>query len=391
MRENPEVVRGPAAGGVEVVDVAGVAGRLERGGVLVGVPRASDALHRADTGRVLGRKDEHVAADVVVHVVGERRSSHRRVLSAAIGVRRREPHLDLVAWLRRDGPTELAVVVVVGVAVALATVPFLDRRRGVGPAVDRVVERQVDQRLLGRHGDLLAGPVRDRERVRHEVRGVGPRDRRRHDGVVGVAGRLGDRQHERDVLLELGLDELLVVREDEAARAVLGDPLVVGHRVGRGLAGRHLRREAQGPVLHLRMGVGVAVGRVELGRDVGVIAGYCRVVVRADHGFVDHVVRRRRVDLPADPVEQELRRGVVVDEELEPHVGEQAVQRLGLRLGARARATVGVTGGVRRGALVVPAPLDREVPVQVHAVADGDLAVTVVVAAGSCATGGCPR
>ena len=71
---------------------------------------------------------------------------------------------------------------------------------------------------------------------------------------------------------------------------------------------------------------------------------------------------------------------MVVDEELESHVGEQAVERLGLRLGVRSRATVGVAGRVRRGALVVIAPLDREVPVQVHAVADGDLAVSVVVA-----------
>ena len=64
--------------------------------------------------------------------------------------------------------------------------------------------------------------------------------------------------------------------------------------------------------------VGVAVGGVELGGDVRVVSIDRRILVRAGHRFVDHIVRRRRADLPANAVEQQLRCGVVVDEELEP-------------------------------------------------------------------------
>ena len=49
--------------------------------------------------------------------------------------------------------------------------------------------------------------------------------------VVRVLGGLGHRERERDVLHELGLDQLLVVRELEDAAAVLGLPLVVGDGV----------------------------------------------------------------------------------------------------------------------------------------------------------------
>ncbi len=59
---------------------------------------------------------------------------------------------------------------------------------------------------------------------------------------------------------------------------------------------------------------------------------------------------------------------------------DQARQRPRLRLGGRARTAIGLVGRIRRGALVVVAPVRVEVAVRVDAVADGDLPVAVVVA-----------
>ena len=65
VRQHAEMMGRLAALGVEVVDVAGVAGRGQRGGHLVGVLRlGGTGLRRADAGDVLGREDQHVAADV---------------------------------------------------------------------------------------------------------------------------------------------------------------------------------------------------------------------------------------------------------------------------------------------------------------------------------------
>ncbi len=126
--------------------------------------------------------------------------------------------------------------------------------------------------------------------------------------------------------------------------------------------------------------VGVAVGGVELGGDVGVVARDRRVGVVAGEGGVDLVVRRRSVDLPAGAVEQQLGGGVVVDEELEPDLVDEVDRGARLGLGGRLGAAVGLAEGLRRAALVVVAPLEREVAVHVDAVTGGDLAVTVVVA-----------
>ena len=153
------------------------------------------------------------------------------------------------------------------------------------------------------------------------------------------------------------------------AAVLFGHPLVVGDRVRRGLARRHLGREAEGSVLLLHVRVGVAVRRVQLGRDVGVVAGDGGVRVVADHRLVDHVVRRRRGDLPADAVQQQFGRRVVVHQELRGDVGEQLVERLRLGFGCRRGTAVRVARRVGRRALVVVAPPGRVIAVQVDAVA----------------------
>lgn len=91
------------------------------------------------------------------------------------------------------------------------------------------------------------------------------------------------------------------------------------------------------------------------------------------------VVRGVRGDLPADAVEEEFGRGVVVDAVGEADALLEGVQGLGLGLGVRARAAVGLAGGVGGGTLVVVAPLVGEVAVEVDAVAGTDLAVGVDV------------
>ena len=125
------------------------------------------------------------------------------------------------------------------------------------------------ERPLGPDRDGLVAAVRAVERVDAERLGVAVDDRLR---IVRIVSGLGDRERERDVLRELGLHERLVVREDEVVDALVGLPLVV--RVGgrRRRAGRHLGREAERAVQLLHVRVGVAVGGVELGREVRVVA-----------------------------------------------------------------------------------------------------------------------
>ena len=126
------------------------------------------------------------------------------------------------------------------------------------------------------------------------------------------------------------------------------------------------------------VGVGVAVGGVELGGDVGVVAGHRRLLVVAGHRLVDDVVRGRGAHLPARAVEEQLGGGVVVDEELEAHPPESS-SSASVSGSEPARARGRSRRGVRRGALVVVAPLGREVAVQVDTVARGDGPVAVVV------------
>ena len=94
--QHAEVVRCRAAVDVDVVHVRGVAGRGQRGGVVVGVLRGGHALGRADAGDVLGGQDEHVAADVVRDRVGERLAADR----ALPGLDPGEPDLDRVTRTR---------------------------------------------------------------------------------------------------------------------------------------------------------------------------------------------------------------------------------------------------------------------------------------------------
>ena len=205
----------------------------------------------------------------------------------------------------------------------------------------------------------------------------------RPSNVTGSSGSTADSRHaegERDVLLELGLDQRLVVGEVEHALAVGWVPLVVGVHGRRRPARRHLRREAERAERLVHVHFRLAVDHVELGADVGVVPGHCRALVVADHRLGDHVVGRGGGDLPADSVEQQLGRAVVVDEELRGGPLEQCDEGLRLGFGRRGRAVVRVARRVGGGALLVVAPARREVAVEVDAVAGRDDAVAIVVA-----------
>src|SRR5207245_9429998 len=97
-------------------------------------------------------------------------------------------------------------------------------------------------------------------------------------------------------LVRLG-DEGLVVGEGQA---VAGNPLAELDGVREGAGGR------VGPVCRL------AVGRVEVGADLGRVAGDGRVDRRAGQGGVDRLVGRGRIHLPAEGIQDQLREGVVV-------------------------------------------------------------------------------
>ena len=288
-----------------------------------------------------------------------------------------EPGGDLVAAAgAANGPAQLGVVLVVLVAVPLAAIPLGHLDHPGRTSVDPEVEAHIVQVPLGDHRHRLRVAVRRGERVDHEV-GCRPPDRRLR--VVGVVRGPRHRKRERDVLLELRLDQVLAVGEVEAACAVLGQPLVVGDGVGGHLTRRHLRGEAEHAVQLRHVRVGVTVGGVQLRRDVGVVAGDRRVRVVTGERDADLVVRRRRRHLPAGAVEQELGRGVIVHEELEADPPDERVHRLRLRLGSRSRPAVGLAAGIGRGTLVVVAPLVGQVAVQVDAVTGRDHTVTIVV------------
>ena len=128
----------------------------------------------------------------------------------------------------------------------------------------------------------------------------------------------------------------------------------------------------------------VAVGDVELGADVGIeavagdlplaglgvegLVGDRRVGVVARVGLEELVVGRRRVLLEAVGPQQQLGRRVVVLVEDEVDHAPELLDRLGLGLGVRAGAAVGLREEVVGGALVVEAPVRGVVAVDVDAV-----------------------
>ena len=159
---------------------------------------------------------------------------------------------------------------------------------------------------------------------------------------VGWAGSPADFARSRlncERLLELGLHERLVVREDEpAARAAFVQLGRVGDR----------SPPAVREVGHL------AVRHVEdVGREPGHEAGDRGVVLVARERVEDRVVAGRRADLPALRVEEPRPEGVVVRLQLEVDAVEQALDGLRLGLGASRGPTIGVARDRRRGALVV--------------------------------------
>ena len=186
-------------------------------------------------------------------------------------------------------------------------------------------------------------------------------------GVGGVGGRPGQPQVERQRLLELGLDQLFVVGEHKSRAR---DPLAQLRRVGD----------------RARAGLGV-VGRLAVG-DIQRVGRLPRVEARnrrlgavgAAERHIDRIVGVQRADLPALWVQQPLAEGVEVGLELRLDAVDQARHGAGLGLGGGTAAAVGLIGRVRRRPLVVIAPVLGEVAVGIHAVADGDLPVAVVVA-----------
>src|SRR5690606_11201457 len=202
--------------GVDVPDLGRVAGVRQRLHVQVGV------LGRGDRGRVVGvdagvvlvGDHQHVGVGVGRDDVGEGLAGD----ASAAGAHAGEPHLDLVAGARPgDGAADLGVVVVVGVAVTLAAVPLADARGVHAAAVDAVLQPQPGDLAVDPGGDGLRVAVGHREGVDAEVLGTAAHHRHR---VGRVLRGLGDREGERQVLLELGLHEVLVVGELEHAAAV---------------------------------------------------------------------------------------------------------------------------------------------------------------------------
>ncbi len=117
----------------------------------------------------------------------------------------------------------------------------------------------------------------------------------------------------------------------------------------------------------------VAVGDVQLGAEVRVelllvVLDRRQLTVGAGQRGEDRVVGRAGEDLVALRIEQQLGRRVVVLLELEVDRLEQLQHGLGLGLGGRAWAAVGLGRQVGRGTLVVHAPALGEVAVRVDAV-----------------------
>ena len=256
-----------------------------------------------------------------------------------------EPHLHGVTGSRTaDGAAELAVVGVESGAVAFAAAPLVHRGAPLAATRDRVPQRQVLDVPAGCHGHLLGIAVGDGEGIDGEI---GDRPAHHRDGMRGILCGLRDGEGERDVLLELGLDQRFGVREIEDAVAIGGIKGIVRILCARCFAGGHLGRETQGAVGDLRVLGGLAVGRVQLGRDVRVVSGDGGMGVVTGHCLVDLIIRRRCRHLPADPVQEQFRGGMVVHQECELDPAHQSVQRPGFRLGVRGGAAIGVVGKAR--------------------------------------------
>ncbi|WP_372506679.1 hypothetical protein [Actinomadura madurae] len=328
--QDAEIVRDAVL--VDVPDERPVLGGLDEVGVLRGIAGLvrPGRVRRVDAGVVLVRDDQDIGLVPVAHRVGE-----VPALDLPVALPSGEPHLDLVT---RTLPPDLAAVLgVVGVVLvpeALATAPFAQVPVTRPAAVDPVAQLLVPQRSADHGRDLLRRAVGRAERVRLEV-GRGAPDRR--DRLVRRARGVPDRQRERQVLLELLLDQRLVVRELEVAAAVARLPRVVRVLVRGGGAGRHLRRDRQGAVGVVREAVGLAVRGVELRAELGRVAGDGRVVDVAEERVVDRVVRAAGEGLPADAVQQQLRRRVVVDQVGRPEPLVEADLRRRLGLGRRSR------------------------------------------------------
>ena len=182
-----------------------------------------------------------------------------------------EPHLDRVAGLGQgDRAAVLRVVDVADVAVAFAALPFLDRGLALPAAVDPVSQGQILESAAGDHGDGLRAAVGNGEAVHLEV-GCGQSDGRHRVGRV--VRRLGHRDREGQVLLELGLDQRLGVGEVELTRTVVRFEGVIRVQRAHRPAGRHLRRERKRSVVDVCVLGGLAVRGVELGGKVGIVTG----------------------------------------------------------------------------------------------------------------------
>ena len=160
----------------------------------------------------------------------------------------------------------------------------------------------------------------------------------------------------------------------------LHERLVVGEHEPAAVAALvQLDRPRERAGLRVRVVVGRAVRDVQVGAHARVEAADRRGRVDSRVRDVQRVVRRRRLDLPAVRIEDQRAVRVVRDQELELEPVDQRLVRLrlGLRRGAGAAVVVGRE--LRRRALVVVAPVDVVVAVQVDAVVPGDLPVAVVV------------
>ena len=281
--------------------------------------------------------------------------------------------------VKRTGPRHRAphhVVVPRGGLVLLATGPLRRRSAPHRAAVDLVLDRDRAERPLREHLHRLRIPVGVLER---EVRARDPplvrvvaadverlgRDPERRLRVVGIDRGVRHGLGERQVALELLLDQRRVVREHEPARRA---------------ARAQLRGPRQRPAPLVHEVVRLAVGDVEDVRaEARVEALDRRPVEVARQREVDRVVGRRGADLPALRVQQPAAVRVVVDVELEADPIRQAHDRLRLPLGRGPRAAVGLARDDLRGALLVVLEVLRVVAVRIDAVGDRRLTVAVVV------------
>ena len=306
--------------------------------VLRGIARGvgPGRIDRVDAAVVLVGEHEDAGVLVVAHAVREPLAGDQPLAQ----VQARVPDLDPVTGsLARDGAAVLGEIMIVLVAVALTTVPLAHERRPRVTAVDAVVHELQQQRAADDRGRLLAAAVGDAELVRVEVR-HGPADRRFR--VVRVLRRLGHVDRVAVVLLDLLADQRLVVGEVEAALAVRGIPLVVGIDGRSGLARGHLRRLRERAEVVLHVAVGLAVGGVQLGAELRDVAGDGGRVGIAEDRPVDQVVGALGEGLPTDAVQQQLGGRMPVDRVLGPDAVIEPDLGLGLGLGARRRAAIGL-------------------------------------------------